>query len=464
MPNAECRRAAPFRHSSVVIRHSSFVIRHSSSPSTRETTSLPSSLDLVSFARSHFLAPGLLLAFTARAAALHLELDYAYDAAHGNYFATHEPARLALEKAAADVGDLLATPLGAITANTFTGTQNTAFTTFNWSLSVINPSTGMLDPSPPSPFTRPADTIVVHVGFQAFPDDRLGGAKIDQATKTINSSGSTTDRVTATGIAEGASNAMLSRGAAPVMGAFIGQIGTVPYSLRYGPLGGSLWFDSDIDNDNAPDLGRLDEYWHFDTTTPVPAGKRDFYSVALRELVHTLGFGEGTAWAAQAQGTNWKGERAAAFYGNDGTGLITSDGQIAQGLGGSSLFDGTWQPAAMSPGLAAGERRYLTTLDVAFLQDLGYQMVPEPGSLWLAVLGVALLGTARRVRPRRGAPVGRASARLDYLRKMRAAKGAAIRVGRRRPPRRARRPPYPRPPDHPARRARFRLVRTMFLH
>jgi hypothetical protein len=350
----------------------------------------------VSFARSHFLAPGLLLAFAARAAALHIQFDYSYDAAHGNYFGTHDPARLALEKAASDLGDLITTPLGAVTANSFTGSKNAATTTFNWSASVINPSTGLLDPSPPSPFTRLADTLVVHVGFQAFPDDRLGGAKIDQATKTISSSGSGSDRVTATGIAEGASNAMLSRGAVPVMGSFSGQIGTVPYSLRFGPLGGSIWFDSDIDNDNSADLGRLDEYWHFDATTPVEAGKRDFYSVALRELVHTLGFGEGDAWTLQADGTNWKGQRAAAFFGNDGTGLITTDGQIAQGLGGPSVVDGMWQPAAMSPGLAAGERRYLTTLDAAFLQDIGYQIVPEPSGVWLVAIGLVVLGSVRR--------------------------------------------------------------------
>jgi hypothetical protein len=360
----------------------------------------------VSLARSHFLAPGLLLALAARAAALHIELDYNYDAANGNYFATHAPARAALEKAAADVGDLIVTPLGAITVNSFTGTKNAASTTFNWSLSVINPSTGILDPNPPSPFTRLADTIIVHVGFRAFPDERLGGAKIDLATKTITANGSGSDRVTATGIAEGASNAMLSRGAAPVMGSVTGQIGTTPYNLRYGPLGGSVWFDSDIDNDNAADLGRLDEYWHFDPSTPVEAGKRDFYSVALRGIVHTLGFGEGNAWTLQASGTNWLGEKAAAFFGNDGTGLITTDGQIAQGLGAPSFFGGTWQLAAMSPGLAAGERRYMTTLDTAFLQDLGYQIVPEPCGLSLVALGTALAAIRRNRRSCEPSPRG----------------------------------------------------------
>jgi hypothetical protein len=243
----------------------------------------------------------------------------------------------------------------------------------------------------------------VHVGLQAFPDDRLGGAKIDQATKTIvaPNTGTASDRVTATGIAEGASNAMLTRGA-PTMGSANGSIGTAQYHLRYGPLGGSIWFDSDIDNDNVADLGRLDEYWHFDPSTPVAAGKRDFYSLALRELVQTLGFGQSDAWTANLDGTTWTGERAAAFFGHDG--IIGPDGLIAQGLGAASVFDGTWQLAAMSPGLAAGERRFLTQLDVAFLQDMGYQIVPEPGGLWLLALGIALLATQNRPRSCKSSP------------------------------------------------------------
>lgn len=340
-----------------------------------------------------------MLAFAARAAALHIELDYSYDAAGDNYFATHEAARLALEKAAADLGALIATPLGAITANSFTGTQGNALTTFNWTLTSIDPTTGLNKSL--FPFTRLADTVVVHVGWRAFPGEPLGGAKIDKAERTVFApmAGTMTERVTATDVAAGASNSMLTRGVAPVLGSFTGQIGSgVNYSLRYGALGGSVWFDSDIDNDNAPDMGRLDEYWQFDAMSPVAEGKHDFYSVALRGLVTTLGFGEGNAWDAQKNGTSWKGANAAALFGNDGTGLITTAGQIAQGLGGLNLYDGTWQLAAMSPGLAAGERRYLTELDVAFFKDLGYQVVPEPGSVGLLLLGAALLGTRRRAR------------------------------------------------------------------
>jgi hypothetical protein len=341
----------------------------------------------VSFARSHFLAPGLLLALTARAAALHIQLDYSYDAANGNYFGTHDVARATLEKAAADVGDLITTPLGAVTQNSFSGAQNAATTIFNWSSSILNPSTGA--PGPAQPFTRLADTIVVHVGFRPLQGEPLTAAKIDTATKTIGGTGSGSDRVTATGIAEGASNAMMARDSAPVMESVGGMIGSsITYHLHYGPLGGSVSFDS---NNTA----ELDGYWHFDASSPVPADKHDFYSAALRGIMHTVGFGEGEAWTSLASGTNWAGQNAAAFYGNDGTGLITTDGQIAQGLGAPSLFDGAWQPAAMSPGLAAGERRYLTTLDAAFLQDVGYQIIPEPRGLWLVASGALLLFAAR---------------------------------------------------------------------
>ena len=60
------------------------------------------------------------------------------------------------------------------------------------------------------------------------------------------------------------------------------------------------------------------------------------------------------------------------------------------------------QEAVMDPTLTNGERKLLTALDVAFLKDIGWQVVPEPASWVLAlVAGGVLLAFVAARRPRR---------------------------------------------------------------
>lgn len=47
----------------------------------------------------------------------------------------------------------------------------------------------------------------------------------------------------------------------------------------------------------------------------------------------------------------------------------------------------TSQPAAIGPFLYNGERRVFTELDVAALDDIGWEIIPEPGSALLFVIG-----------------------------------------------------------------------------
>jgi hypothetical protein len=44
-------------------------------------------------------------------------------------------------------------------------------------------------------------------------------------------------------------------------------------------------------NGTTDSASLLDSYWHYDHTSPVAAGQNDFYSVALHELLHSIGFG-----------------------------------------------------------------------------------------------------------------------------------------------------------------------------
>ena len=52
----------------------------------------------------------------------------------------------------------------------------------------------------------------------------------------------------------------------------------------FAPWGGTITFDSD------------DVAWHYDHTTSVDAGQFDFYSAALHELLHAIGFGTSNSW------------------------------------------------------------------------------------------------------------------------------------------------------------------------
>jgi hypothetical protein len=207
--------------------------------------------------------------------------------------------------------------------------------------------------------------------------------------------------------AEAASNAVMTRGSGPIIGSIDNTLFGSPFSFKFGTLIGSLALDADTDDNGAFDsASTLDAYWHFDHTAPVPAGKFDFYSVALHEMIHTLGFGTSDTWDAQVSGTNWLGANVIALTGS-GADLVTG-GHITASVASFRLIDGAMQEAAMDPSLLRGTRKTLTQLDLAFLRDLGYVTVPEPSAAVL--LAVALLFTSQR-RSRSPGPCGGKSCR-----------------------------------------------------
>jgi hypothetical protein len=172
------------------------------------------------------------------------------------------------------------------------------------------------------------------------------------------------------------------------------------YNLQYGAIVGSLWLDSDTNNNGSVDsTAELNAYWHFDHTTQVPAGKFDFYSVALHELMHALGVGTSDTWDLLANGTTWLGPAAQAQNGGSGANLLSNDGaHLRSGYMSRSLIDGSLQEAAIDPSLTSGTRKYLTEMDLALLEDIGYRTIPEPGTAMLLALGVATCCPRRRGR------------------------------------------------------------------
>jgi hypothetical protein len=128
--------------------------------------------------------------------------------------------------------------------------------------------------------------------------------------------------------------------------------------------------------------------WHFDHTTAVGGGEFDLYSVALHEIVHTLGFGNGVSWDANHSGTTWTGTNGVAANGGTGT----------------AFMDAQAQTAVMTPSISAGTRRYLTDLDVAMLEDIGFSVlaIPEPSTFAFSYVafGAGLVVWMRRSRAR----------------------------------------------------------------
>ena len=137
--------------------------------------------------------------------------------------------------------------------------------------------------------------------------------------------------------------------------------------------------------------------FHYDSTTPVGAGENDFYSVALHELIHSIGFGTSETWTSLHSGTTWTGSNVIALEGT-GANLVSADGgHIAEGRMSTRITNGTAQEAAMDPSLTVGTRKSLTQLDLAFLRDLGFTTIPEPAPSVLGFgAGIVLLVTRRR--------------------------------------------------------------------
>jgi hypothetical protein len=342
------------------------------------------------------------LSLATAAQAVIVQVDYTYDAANGNFFGLNSTARAAVNAAAADLSAVLLPSLGAVTKDVFTGNNNGTTATFDWRLSFTNPATDAKVTL--NTFTQAADQVTIYAAMRPLLGTPLGEGGPGGAGFSLQTSGQGSRLAGAVAAAEAESNAMMRRGAGPVMGSLSGTTtlgGTqASYNLQYGAIVGSLWLDSDTNNNGSVDsTAELNAYWHFDHTTQVPAGKFDFYSVALHELMHALGVGTSDTWDLLANGTTWLGPAAQAQNGGSGANLLSNDGaHLRSGYMSRSLIDGSLQEAAIDPSLTSGTRKYLTEMDLALLEDIGYRTIPEPGTAMLLALGVATCCPRRRGR------------------------------------------------------------------
>jgi len=357
----------------------------------------------LSFFMKRFSFLSLLLAAAPFAEALTINLDYSFDST--NFFGTNTTAKAALEAAASDLSAVIQPSLGAVSTDIFTGTNGSTSVTADWFLTFHNPTTGSTVTL--STFTFAANSITIYAGASHLAGATLGEGGSGGAG--FNLSGSISSEAAWPGAVanlQAASNTVLTRSSGPVIGSLSGNttVGstTASYQLDYGALIGAITFDDDTDNNGAGDnVTALNNYWHFDHTTSVAAGKNDFYSVALHELVHALGIGSSDTWQGLASGTTWTGANAIALNGGTGANLLSLDGgHLASSFMSTRLtmFGGGVQEVALDPSITTGTRKYLTEMDAAFLRDLGYAAIPEPSSAFFLAAGTLILGLRRRSR------------------------------------------------------------------
>lgn len=285
-------------------------------------------------ARNTLIAGALTAAagLTGPVAAIDIVFDYSFDT--NNFF---DATRMGiLDQAASFFESLITDDLLAITSagnNSF----NARFT---------HPGTGALQTV--NDFSIAADTLVIYAGGRNF-----GGSTLGQGGPGgFSVSGSQTF----------VDNAITRGETATTAG--VRNEGGQRTAVDFAPWGGSISFD--LDN---PD-------WYFDTdpTTNEAFTGNDFYSVALHEIGHVLGVGTSDSWNNKINASNrFTGANAVAAFGGN-VRLQAGGGHWANGTNSTVFGTNTPQEAAMDPSLTNNTRKVFTTLDVAGLEDIGWEI------------------------------------------------------------------------------------------
>ena len=283
-----------------------------------------------------------------------VRIDYSTDTT--GFFGAMNPqgkgpqAKAALNAAAAFYSSILDDTLAAIqTPLAFHGTLGGS-STWSWKRSFPDPATGFQNAQ--NGLVVPADDYLVFVGARDLPSGELGrgGPGAGSWTQTVSSNFTSAESSTVAQIQTQFKSAVETRGE----------------TSGFARWGGAIAFDTNTN-------------WHFDHTTTPAASAYDFYTVALHELGHTLGFGTSTEWNSLLSGATFVGPQAMAQYFQNGPvpAIATGDdaGHWTVANTGSIVYGGTVsQQSLMSPALTAGIRRRLTNLDAAALVDVGWQI------------------------------------------------------------------------------------------
>jgi hypothetical protein len=296
------------------------------------------------------------------ASAINIVIDYTYDT--NNFFGNGNPqgatagmqAKAALEAAAGYYSSILNDTFSAITIPPpyhSTRPGSTGVVSWLFEEHFQHPTTGV--PVVVSNPTVAADAYVVYVGARSLSGITagIGGIGGYQRGNQLSGTNSFTQ----------ADEANLDT----IDANFFNSVDTRGEPTGFSRWGGAISFDSDA----SPQ-------WHFNHTTSASGNVRDFYSVAIHELGHTLGFGVTSEWNALVSGSFFDGGNAKLQNGGSPVPLSPDVGHWANGTMSVVYGDSIAQEAAMDPDLQNGARKRLTALDAAALKDIGWEVIAPP--------------------------------------------------------------------------------------
>jgi hypothetical protein len=295
---------------------------------------------------------------TAPAWAVTLDIDYTYDT--GNFFGSGNPqgaaaglqARASLEAAADSYSDILDDTFSSIQtppvyhSQVFDGTV-----TWSWTMSFQNPTSGTTVNLVNQLVA--ADEYRIYVGARNLPSDTLGfGGPGGYSWSSTPTGGFTSaEIVEIEQITDDFSAAVEDRGE----------------PSGFARWGGAVTFDN------------VGTTWHYDHTTPPTGGTNDFFSVAIHELAHTLGFGASTSWTSLVSGSYFIGAASTTEHGGAvPLDVATNKAHWANGTMSTVLGSAMPQETLMDPSLTVGTRKRLTNLDAAGLTDIGWTVDAPP--------------------------------------------------------------------------------------
>lgn len=294
--------------------------------------------------------------------AVEVSIDYTYDTT--NFFGAGNPdgaaagsqARLALESAADYFSTTLDDSFSSIEIPApFSSSLFDGIVTWQWTLNFKDPATGVSRTLVDQ--TIPADEYRIYAGARDLSSPTLGvGGPGGSGVSSGGNGGSfTLDEINQIN---------------QITTDFVDAVELRGQTSGFARWGGSITFDT------------VGTTWHYDHNSLPSFGQNDFFSIALHELGHSVGLGVSDEWNALVSGTQFNGSTSMAEFG----GSVPLDcngncGHWAQGT--NSFVDGLAQEVAMAPSILNGTRKIFTDLDIAGLDDIGWDIqVPSTIHTW----------------------------------------------------------------------------------
>ena len=289
------------------------------------------------------------------AQAIDVVIDYSLDT--NGFFSTGTSdglaARTALEQAATDFSALLTDTFSMIqTPEDFESAPFSGVASWEWNATLFNPATGSQ--------TTLTNLTIAEDEFRVF----AGGRSLSGNTLGFGGPGGFGwSQTTNGGFFSSSEIAQIEA----ITDAFEADVEDREETSGFANWGGMITFDTDGSTN-----------WHFGLDSgPMSSGQSDFYSVAVHELTHALGFGASSEWDAFISSDVFTGPSSVAEFGGN-VPLDPPDGSHwAQDTASTVFGTSIAQEASLDPNITTGTRKLITDLDVAGLEDIGWSIDPS---------------------------------------------------------------------------------------